>query len=244
MDFENRHKDEFNEKSETLSEISEGEDCSDTADDADTQSEADVINEFDEVGVTEQDGESEEGERKMSFFDSLFNWAELFAIYFSVGIFIILFLIGHSYVDGDSMNNTLYDKDIMLISKLPYTPEPGDIIVCQTTESYGIERPLVKRVIAVGGQEVTIDYINWKVTVDGVTLDENYVRFEEGKIMNPSNYLKETFTVPEGKVFVMGDNRNHSLDSRSAAIGFIDERYILGKIKLRVYPFSEFEIYG
>ncbi len=199
------------------------------------------ISELEETDIPES--EEAPKEKKPPLFDSLFTWVELFAVYFSIGILLILCFFGHSYVDGDSMNNSLFNNDMLIISKFNYTPKNGDIIVCQSSEDYGLEKPLVKRVIALAGQEVHIDYINWKVTVDGITLDESYVNFEEGKIMNPSNYLQETFTVPEGKVFVMGDNRNHSLDSRSEVIGFIDERYILGKVAVKIYPFSEFELY-
>ncbi len=233
MDFENRREDGVEEDTETLTEALE---------DAEEPNEAAENAAEDDLEKSEAE-ESDKEEKKPPFFDSVFNWIELFSIYFSIGILVILCLFGHSYVDGDSMMETLHDNDILLFSKLPYTPEYGDIIVCQSTESYGLEKPLVKRVIATSGQEVTIDYVNWKVTVDGVTLDEEYIRFEEGKIMNPSNYLFETFTVPDGKVFVMGDNRNYSLDSRSAVIGFIDERYILGRVTVRLYPFSDFEIF-
>ncbi len=185
----------------------------------------------------------EKAPKKPSGFESAFDWIELFMIYFSVGILIILCLFRHSPVVGSSMVPTLHNGDLLIVSQLMYTPECGDMIVCQS-ETYGLDKPLVKRVIATAGQTVSIDYENWKVTVDGKVLDEDYVNFEQGTIMKPSDYLTETFTVPKGKLFVMGDNRNHSADSRSSVIGLIDERYVLGKVKLKLYPFSDIEYYS
>ncbi len=178
---------------------------------------------------------------KLNKFEAFFDWIELIAIYFSIGILIILCFFRHSPVIGSSMENTLHQNDIMIISIFNYTPKQGDIIVCQS-ETYGLDKPLVKRVIALAGQEVSIDYENWSVTVDGTKLDEAYVNFESDT-MHPSDYLPNTFTVPEGHIFVMGDNRNYSSDSRSSSIGFIDERYVLGKVKLKLLPISDFEYY-
>lgn len=168
-----------------------------------------------------------------------FEWVEMFAVYFAIGVAVLLLLFRHCPVNGESMRDTLQNGDLLIVSLLGYTPEGGDIIVCQS-ETYGLDRPLVKRVIATAGQTVSIDYTDWTVTVDGEALEEDYILKREGFDMLRSNYLPETFTVPEGKVFVMGDNRNNSKDSRSSEIGFIDERYILGKVVLRLLPFSKF----
>ncbi len=200
----------------------------------------DGVNEGSENGA--QSELAEKLPEKPSGFDSAFDWIELFMVYFSVGILIILCLFRHSPVVGSSMLQTLHEGDILIISQI-YTPKNGDIIVCQS-ESYGLDKPLVKRIIATAGQTVTIDYENWRVTVDGEVLDEDYVNFEQGFSMKRSDYLPETFTVPEGKLFVMGDNRNYSADSRSSAVGFIDERYVLGKVKLKLYPFSDMKYYA
>lgn len=168
-----------------------------------------------------------------------FEWVEMFAVYFAISVAVLLLLFRHCPVNGESMRDTLQNGDLLIVSLLGYTPEGGDIIVCQS-ETYGLDRPLVKRVIATAGQTVSIDYTDWTVTVDGEALEEDYILKREGFDMLRSNYLPETFTVPEGKVFVMGDNRNNSKDSRSSEIGFIDERYILGKVVLRLLPFSKF----
>lgn len=171
-----------------------------------------------------------------------FEWVEMFAVYFAIGVAVLVLLFRHCPVNGESMMGTLKNGDVLIVSVLGYTPSGGDIIVCQS-ESYGLDRPLVKRVIATSGQTVSIDYTEWKVTVDGVELDEDYVLKREGFDMLRSNYLDGTFTVPEGMVFVMGDNRNNSKDSRSSDIGFIDERYILGRVVLRLLPISEFTVF-
>lgn len=173
---------------------------------------------------------------------SIFEWVEMFAVYFAVGIAILMLFFRHCPVNGESMMRTLNNEDVLILSTFNYTPENGDIIVCQS-ESYGLDRPLVKRVIALGGQTVRIDYENWTVTVDGVTLDEDYIWKREGRPMLQSNYLPSEFTVPEGFVFAMGDNRNDSKDSRSSEIGFIDERYIVGKVAVRLLPVSDFTIF-
>ncbi len=205
---------------------------------------ADVAEEMTELSENiSEGGEAENTPKAPSGFDAAFDWIELFMVYFSIGLFIILCLFRHSPVVGSSMEQTLHQGDILIVSQFMYTPECGDIIVCQS-EVYGLEKPLVKRIIATSGQTVSIDYENWKVTVDGETLDEDYVNFEQDTVMKISDYLPDTFTVPEGMLFVMGDNRNHSADSRSSAIGFIDERYVLGKVKLKLYPFSDIEYYA
>jgi len=192
-----------------------------------------------------QGGCSEEHQRankSPSLLTAVFEWVEMFAIYLSIGIAILMIFIRHCPVNGKSMQNTLQDKDVLILSTFAYTPKNGDIIVCQSA-TYELDKPLVKRVIATEGQTVRIDYKNWEVTVDGVTLDEEYVLKDGSDIMRPSNYLPEEFTVPEGKLFVLGDHRNDSSDSRLERIGFIDERYVVGKVWLRVLPFSDFTVF-
>ena len=179
---------------------------------------------------------------KPSALYSLFDWVAMIALYFAIAMLVLVVFFTHSPVNGSSMNPTLSDGDVVIISKFAYTPKNGDIIVCQS-ESYGLEKPLVKRIIATEGQTVSIDYENWKVTVDGEVLDEQYINYDENSPMRSSDYLENTFTVPEGMLFVMGDNRNGSSDSRSSLIGFIDERLVIGKVAFRLLPISEFEIF-
>ena len=186
--------------------------------------------------------ESPENEApKNNRFSRFFDFVELVAVCFAAGFILLLLFFRHCPVVGSSMYPTLSENDVLIVSIFNYTPRANDIIVCQS-ESYGLDTPLVKRVIATEGQTVTIDYESWTVTVDGITLDEDYIN-RALVPMNPSNFLPKTFTVPENHVFVMGDNRNGSTDSRDARIGFVDERYILGKVSVRISPLSKFKIF-
>ena len=127
-------------------------------------------------------------------------------------------------VDGQSMYPTLQDGDrLTLLSNFVYRPEVGDIVVLKAP---GFEQgPLVKRVIAMDGQTVDIDFETGDVWVDGVLLDEPYINDPTTRYEGVNFPL----TVPEGYVFVLGDNRLHSSDSRDPSIGCIDKRYVLGK---------------
>ena len=138
-------------------------------------------------------------------------------------------------VDGQSMYPTLQDGDrLTLLSNFVYRPEVGDIVVLKAP---GFEQgPLVKRVIAMDGQTVDIDFETGDVWVDGVLLDEPYIN-------DPTTRYEGVYfplTVPEGYVFVLGDNRLHSSDSRDPSIGCIDKRYVLGKALQVIYPISRF----
>jgi signal peptidase I len=181
-------------------------------------------------------------EKKPTVFSSVFETIETLALYFAIAITLLIVFFTHSPVIGSSMYSTLEQGDLLIVRKFAYVPENGDIIVCQS-ESYGLEKPLVKRIIATEGQTVRIDYDNWTVTVDGKVLDEDYITREALKSMHYSNYLEKEFTVPKNSVFVMGDNRNSSIDSRDIRIGFIDERYIIGKVTLRLFPFNKIAIF-
>lgn len=139
-------------------------------------------------------------------------------------------------VVGSSMYPTLHNGDRIILSAFIDEPENGDIVV--TCQPNNVEDVLVKRIIATEGQTVDIDFNEGIVYVDGVALDEPY-------IAEPT-HDRESFyhpvTVPEGCVFVMGDNRNKSTDSRDSRIGFIREEYIMGKALFRMLPFGDFEI--
>lgn len=167
----------------------------------------------------------------------VYDWTE--AVVFSVGAVVLLFtfvfrIVG---VDGWSMLDTLGNGDRVMISVVGAAPKRGDIVVLTTK---AVDKPIIKRVIAVGGQTVDIDYDRHTVEVDGKILSEPYIR--EPTAFRGQDPVAMPVRVPKGFVFVMGDNRNESLDSRSAAIGLVDERQILGKAVFRIFPLKGFGI--
>ena len=173
----------------------------------------------------------------------LYEWLQLFLGCVVAAVVLFNCVARLTRVDGDSMNNTLRDGEIMLIWSLGYTPGQGDIVVLNKTPvllSHWTEpRAIVKRVIATGGQTVDIDYAAGKVYVDGQPLDEPYIPEEMYLPFGPT--MQGThWEVPEGSIFVMGDNRNNSTDSRDVQLGPIDTDYILGKAVLALWPASCF----
>ena len=182
--------------------------------------------------------EEEDAARTKSAAKELFEWVELFAYSVTIVIILFTFFCRIAVVSGPSMENTLYDREVLLVSDLFYEPEPGDVIVFQSNTILDNEA-IVKRVIATEGQVVDIDFQNWIVYVDGEPVEEPYINFEAGCFMNGSDY-SFPLTVEEGKIFVMGDNRNHSTDSRDARIGQVDTRFVLGRVLIRLFPLSAF----
>jgi len=160
----------------------------------------------------------------------LYDWVQCIVEVLIIGVLCFMFLFRVIGVDGSSMVPTLQDGDQLIVSRLFYTPKQGDIIVFQT-DTFG-DDPLVKRVIATEGQSVDIDFSAGVVYVDDEPLTEPYTA--------ELTYARENFegrvVVPEGCLFVMGDNRNASTDSRSTRVGMVDERCIIGKVFLIVFP--------
>lgn len=128
-------------------------------------------------------------------------------------------------VDGHSMVPTLEDKEKVVVSTIAYKPRRGDIVVISDA---GTDKPLVKRIIAVGGDKVDINLTTGVVTVNGV--EEHY----SDDLTNQTITTAYPMTVPEGTVFVLGDNRELSHDSRYRDIGCIDERLIVGKVVMKL----------
>ena len=165
---------------------------------------------------------------------ALFEWYDSLVFALTVIVLIFVFLVRIITVSGNSMNPTLNWGDRIAVQSALYTPQRGDVVVVDSYSHYG--DPLVKRVIAVGGDTLDIHFDTGDVILNGEILEEPY-------ILAPTTAAADvTFPleVPDGCVFVMGDNRPGSLDSRSTDIGFIDARDILGKVVLRVAPIRDF----
>ncbi len=145
------------------------------------------------------------------------------------------FFLDTAIVEGRSMYPTLEDGDFLILNKFHYAPEGGDIVVIKAPTDEGDKETIVKRIIATEGQSLRIEYETNLIYVDGVLLPEVYINFSEEDPMLPveDSNLGE-YTVPQGCVFVLGDNRNHSSDSRSKRFGMIASEHIIGKV-IRVY---------
>lgn len=149
-------------------------------------------------------------------------------------IILLTFFFRIVNVDGRSMMNTLLDGDKVIVTNFMYEPKNNDIVVISHAEEY--DKPIIKRVIATEGQTLKIDFQNERVYVDGTLIDEPYVSSElkEGNTEIPE-------VIPEGKVFVMGDNRLDSLDSRYSEIGLIDTDNIIGKAQFVALPITRIQ---
>ena len=161
---------------------------------------------------------------------NIFDFLELFAFTLAVVVLLLSFFFRHSVVDGDSMLGTLHNGEHLIISDLFYSPSRGDIVVFED-HSTGFKKPLIKRIIGVGGDEIRIS--SKKVYLNGELLEEDYV-YVDGYYSDASIVL----VVPEGELFVMGDHRNESSDSRM--FGTISEDTVIGRVVLRFYPFDTF----
>ena len=188
--------------------------------------------------------------KKPRLIESVFEFVELLLLTLAAVFIVTTFIFRHSVVDGDSMMNTLQHNDVLIISGLFYTPEQYDIVVIED-HSTGYTHPLVKRVIAVGGDKVSVT--EYGILINGEELDESYVFIDspgytynvdppEALSDNPTLVYEDgyyyEFEVPENEIFVLGDHRNNSADSRT--FGTVSADSVLGKVLFRVYPFSEF----
>lgn len=165
--------------------------------------------------------------------ESVYEWvgAAIFSLTFVVLVFTFLFrIVG---VVGSSMNPTLYNGERLIIQRLGYTHvQRGDIVIVNRY----VEEPLVKRVIAVGGDRLQIDDETGEVRINGEVIDEPYIQ----GITHSLGFGPLEQTVPEGCVFVMGDNRQRSKDSRYMdEVGFVDEEDLIGKAIFRFLPINK-----
>ncbi len=186
--------------------------------------------------------------------EGVFEYLEPFLWVLFAALILVTFVFRLCVVDGESMENTLHDKEMLLAFSLGYAPKQDDIVVFHTSDNTTEEKKiLVKRVIATSGQTVVIDTKNRTITVDGVVYADTHSILKDASDTEIGYYYTSLFghnfdpktgifsaTVPENCVFLLGDNRNNSKDSRNRTVGFIDERQILGKVVIRLAPFTVF----
>lgn len=163
-----------------------------------------------------------------------YDWIQCLITALIICVVVFVFFIRVIDVSGSSMNPTLQDGDKMLVSDLFYKPKVGDVVIFKKDE-YDPDRALVKRVIATEGQVVNIDFDKGIVYVDGEPIEEDYI---SELTANKLDFIGPQ-TVPDNCVFVMGDNRNASTDSRDKRIGMVDARLIIGRAYCVIYPTSE-----
>lgn len=182
--------------------------------------------------------------KKNNFAGELLEWVDSIVVSAVVVVLLFTFVFKIVGIKGESMTDTLMEGDKVLVYSCNYTPEVGDIVVISRNASNIIEdesgehERIIKRVIATEGQTVDIND-SGLVSVDGVEIADSYIREYKSTFKKDVQF---PHVVKEGCVFVLGDNRRNSLDSRSSGIGDVDVRYILGKAVCRVSPFSEFKL--
>ena len=193
-----------------------------------------------ETGESAPAEASEKKQQPLDWRKELLSWFWNLAIPMVIVLLLNAFVCKVIRVSGSSMVPTLRDRDMLLVQMLGYEPQPGDVVVCRTAADSTLgEEFIVKRCIAVGGQTVSIDYESNTVRVDGELLREDYINHAEADLMQQKNFESGSYLVPEGCIFVMGDNRNHSTDSRDpAAVGMIPRERLIGGLLVRL-PLGE-----
>lgn len=190
---------------------------------------------------------SQQNSEKTPFIRSVYDFVELFVIALCIVFVIFSFAVRLCRVSGPSMERTLYNGEMLLVTDLFYTPKQGDVVVFHQTDSSpsGYNELIVKRVIATEGQFVMLTedsvYVSDDNTFDdSERIEEPYAYMDIGYMLNYYSAQGKTFEVPENCLFVLGDNRNHSADSRAPEISFVDTRRIVGKVIVRLTPLDRF----
>lgn len=206
---------------------------------------------MEENEIIENPPKKEKKKEKDGLLVSIYDIVETLA---KVTVFVMLlfaFVIRLNIVSGHSMDVTLYggvqigpDRykggEWLAVSDIGYEPTRGDIVIVHNISAAPYDDPIVKRVIAVGGQTIDIDFDTWTVTVDGEVIDESsYIHLEGSNFVVP--HVTFPLTLGENEIFVMGDNRNLSADSR--IFGPVDKRCVVGKALMRVYPFDKITVF-
>ena len=193
----------------------------------------------------------QEEQKKKSLFSDILEIIETMLTTLLLVVLLFSYVTRPVTVDGSSMEPTLHDQDRLVMFRLLYSPKQGDIVVVYNSEGhvfnssnevvnsgYGLNENIIKRVIATGGQTVDLRLDEGLVYVDGEPLDEPYVK---EAVRSNAGAFSYPITIPEGYIFVMGDNRNHSTDSRSNFVGLVAEEDVLGKAYFRFCNVQEDE---
>ncbi len=186
-----------------------------------------------------------EEKKKTSILGSVSELVEMLGLVTVAVMLLFAFVMRLNIVKGQSMEQTLYEGEYLVVSDLFYKPKAGDIVIVHEIDATPYNEPIVKRVIATEGQTVDIVFGNenvWTLYVDGKEVEESYRYIDPTKMTLTAEY-SFPITVGEGQVFVMGDNRNNSADSRTKCIYTVDERCIVGKALVRLLPFDRFTVF-
>ena len=240
----------INEKEELKQSIAEYETAANTAEQVNETAD-NATEEIKETAENTADKDKKEGEEeKSSFFSDVLEITE--SVFMSIFVVLLLFtfVARPVTVDGRSMYPTLEDKDKLIMNSLFCSPDVGDIVIVDNQNGYtldadgetvlknaGLEKRIIKRVIATEGQTVDIDFVEHTVKVDGELRDEPFIA--DATSYNPGGF-EYPITIPKGYVFVMGDNRNNSTDSRDSHVGLVKKDDIMGEAVFRFYPISKF----
>jgi len=198
------------------------------------------------------DSVSKSRKKRAWLITDVYEWAESIITAVIAIVFIFTFIVRVTSVDGESMLPTLHNNDRMLVTNLFYTPSRNDIVVLYAAGLYNSEngefgKTIIKRVIGLPGDVIELDAENGGVSVNGARLevtDEGGLLREDGHLINDLTYdrydIHSAVTVPDGCLFVMGDNRGNSMDSRWHSVGMVNLNYVVGRAFFKVTPFSDF----
>lgn len=203
----------------------------------------------------EQNANSLSKEKVDGRWNDFIDWIEILSTALLLVILVFTFIFRVATIEGQSMEPTFFAREKVVVSDLNYSPKNGDVVIvsrnyrndCLISNSNRDDKPIIKRIIATEGQTVKIDFDKGVVFVDGKQLSEPYTATPTNRYFSESDVARfsKGVTVPEDCIFVLGDNRNNSLDSRSSVIGdrgdgMINEKFIIGKVLLRIFPFNKF----
>lgn len=183
-------------------------------------------------------------EESHTIVDEMLDWGESFVFSLFIMLLIMIFAFKQIEVSGNSMEATLSDGDRLLISNLFGSPKQGDVVV---VNCMGLDKTIVKRVIATAGQTVVINYDNDTISVDDKVIKEDYLsasskNMKISVLFDPEYMIDKNcykYVVPENCIFVLGDNRNNSTDSRFSSVGFVNLDDVMGTALFRIYPFDK-----